>query len=115
MRGLTETALDEGLRGLTKRPLNNNRISNNTSCSRHDSAEVIVVDGGGRTRMDVPKGSKDATLWYIDGGPAASGVRGNRRGVPGIDGLSARLAHQPCLEAMPAVVLEDQGRPVLAR
>jgi hypothetical protein len=46
MRGLTETALDEGLRGLTKRRLNNNRISNNTSCGGRDSAGVIVVDGG---------------------------------------------------------------------
>jgi hypothetical protein len=45
MRGLTETALDEGLRGLTRRPLNNSRISNNTSCGDHDSADGIVVDG----------------------------------------------------------------------
>jgi hypothetical protein len=44
MHGLTETALDEGLReGLTKRPLNNSRIINNTSCGGHDSAGLDVM------------------------------------------------------------------------
>src|ERR1700691_2846535 len=71
-----------GCGGLTKRPLNNNRTSNNTSCGGRDSGDAIVVDNGrdsaevadhalaglrwGGKRMDVQKGSIEATHWYID-------------------------------------------------
>jgi hypothetical protein len=65
MRGLTETALNEGCgRGLMKRPLNNNRTSNNTSCGVRDSAEVIVVDGG----------RDSAEVIVVDGGRDSAGV-----------------------------------------
>jgi hypothetical protein len=91
--------------------MNNSRINNNTSCGGRDSADVIVV-GGGRDSADVivvGGGLNSADVIVVGGGlnsvevivvgggrnprwwarADASGVRGNRCGVPGIDGLSA--------------------------
>jgi hypothetical protein len=139
MRVLSEYRAVWGLRRANKRQLDNNRINNNTSCGRCDSA-------GGRGLMDAPRAREMRPFGTAMAGAgsdlsgnrragaraalplpgaravapltrpeAASGVRGNRRGVPGIDRIPARLAHQPCLEAMPAVMLENHRRPVIAR
>jgi len=53
-----------GCGGANEAPLNNNRISNNTSCGGRDSAEVIVVDGG----------RDSAEVIVVDGGPDSAEV-----------------------------------------